>query len=548
MNRKRNRKAIIITAIVMLLGILLVLAGVFGGWFMGLFYEDFDYKNIKPEDLGKTINTDIQVYYEDIDLPDKTLQVVGSISDEDARLILFDVSALSEADKNSYYSKSLQYITITGTLRAVDDAEYKELSDSVFRFYEEVYYEILDREGQEDAPEKREYFYQMMMEPVIPYCIEVKSIEAFNWIPFIAAGILVFVVSFILEICLVFKLKKRIVLPIVYGLMIVVPAVMFFNHIRTMLSVNKVSDSLYVMKNYECTDTKAMLDSNSDSANSFLSWVLDNHMYGMPNFFNIDKSHVGFGCATFAAVTPEGEHVFGRNFDLMETDTLLIYSHPEGAYESIGIADIGIFGVSQSSAVSPDSPLGKFIMVMTPYFVVDGMNEKGVGAGILQLTIEEPHQDNGKPDLLVFCAIRGILDYCASVDEALVLLESYDIHSDLGNYHLFITDKSGRYVVVEWLDGEMVVTEHPCCTNSVIAPGEFYDMGDPDSRKGTIESCLGSDHVVTEEEAMEILDKVHNKRMTEWSCVYNLEDFTVSICLDADYSKVYTFGVEDLRS
>jgi hypothetical protein len=548
MNRKRNRKAIIITAIVMLLGILLVLAGVFGGWFMGLFYEDFDYKNIKPEDLGKTINTDIQVYYEDIDLPDKTLQVVGSISDEDARLILFDVSALSEADKSSYYSKSLQYITITGTLRAVDDAEYKELSDSVFRFYEEAYYEILDREGQEDAPEKREYFYQMMMEPVIPYCIEVKSIEAFNWIPFIAAGILVFVVSFILEICLVFKLKKRIVLPIVYGLMIVVPAIMFFNHIRTMLSVNKESDSLYVMKNYECTDTKAMLDSNSDSANSFLSWVLDNHMYGMPNFFNIDKSHVGFGCATFAAVTPEGEHVFGRNFDLMETDALLIYSHPEGAYESIGIADIGIFGVSQSSAVSPDSPLGKFIMVMMPYFVVDGMNEKGVGAGILQLTIEEPHQDNGKPDLLVFCAIRGILDYCASVDEALVLLESYDIHSDLGNYHLFITDKSGRYVVVEWLDGEMVVTEHPCCTNSVIAPGEFYDMGDPDSRKGTIESCLGSDHVVTEEEAMEILDKVHNKRMTEWSCVYNLEDFTVSICLDADYSKVYTFCVEDLRS
>lgn len=26
---------------------------------------------------------------------------------------------------------------------------------------------------------------------------------------------------------------------------------------------------------------------------------------------------------------------------------------------------------------------------------------------------------------------------------------------------------------------------------------------------------------------------------------YNLDDFTVSICMDSDYSKVYTFRVED---
>ena len=46
----------------MLAGILLVLTGLFGGWFVGLFYKDFDYKNIKPEDLGKEIKTDIKVY------------------------------------------------------------------------------------------------------------------------------------------------------------------------------------------------------------------------------------------------------------------------------------------------------------------------------------------------------------------------------------------------------------------------------------------------------------------------------------------------------
>jgi hypothetical protein len=33
--------------------------------------------------------------------------------------------------------------------------------------------------------------------------------------------------------------------------------------------------------------------------------------------------------------------------------------------------------------------------------------------------------------------------------------------------------------------------------------------------------------------------------MTEWSCVYNLDDFNVNICLDGDYSKVYTFKAAD---
>ena len=66
--KKRNKKAIIITAIVMLTGILCVLAGFFGGWFLSLFSRDFDYKNIRPEDLGKTVRTDVVVIYDDIDI------------------------------------------------------------------------------------------------------------------------------------------------------------------------------------------------------------------------------------------------------------------------------------------------------------------------------------------------------------------------------------------------------------------------------------------------------------------------------------------------
>ena len=362
--------------------------------------------------------------------------------------------------------------------------------------------------------------------------------------PFIPAGAILFLLSLIVEICFVFKLKKRIVLPVVYGLIILVPSVMLFNHIRTMLTVKKAGDGLYIMKNLECTDTDGMLGSDSQTIEELLDWIFSNHLYGIRPRFELEKS----GCAAFAAVTPEGKHLFGRNFDYPETDTLLVYSHPEGCYESIGVADLGVFGVSRNYPISPDSPLGRLLMVITPYVIVDGMNEKGVGAGILELNIEGVHQDNGKPDLLIYCAVRAILDKCASVDEALELLGSYDMHSPDGvTYHLFITDRTGRYVVVEWLDNEMVVVEHPCCTNSVIAPGEHYNKGLPDDRLPTMEECLGDSRKATEEQAMELLGKVKNKTITEWSCVYNLDDFTVSICLDADYTKVYTFSAKDLK-
>jgi hypothetical protein len=104
--KKRNKKAIIITAIVMLLGILLVLTGIFGGSIVGLFVRDIDFNNINPEDLGQTIETDIAVNYDKIDLPNKTLQIVGNVYAGDYNLILLDLSALSEEDQRIFYASA----------------------------------------------------------------------------------------------------------------------------------------------------------------------------------------------------------------------------------------------------------------------------------------------------------------------------------------------------------------------------------------------------------------------------------------------------------
>ena len=41
--------------------------------------------------------------------------------------------------------------------------------------------------------------------------------------------------------------------------------------------------------------------------------------------------------------------------------------------------------------------------------------------------------------------------------------------------------------------------------------------------------------------------KDKNSFSTEWSCVYNLDEFTLDICLDRDYETKYSFTQNDFR-
>ncbi len=230
----------------MFIGVLLVLTGFFGGWFLGLFYKDLDCKNIAPEDLGKSVKTDILVYYESIEMEGKALQYIGSLRTGDGNEILLVFTGLSEDDENLYYSKALQHVAITGRLRAMTDAEYNEICEKIYAEYDHIYEEKKNAGEWENVTLER--FHQRLTELIVPYAIDVTSVSAFNWIPFIPFGIVIFFVSLLFEICFVFKLKKRVVIPVVFAILILIPVVLFFNHIRTMLSVKKVSGGLYTMK------------------------------------------------------------------------------------------------------------------------------------------------------------------------------------------------------------------------------------------------------------------------------------------------------------
>lgn len=146
--------------------------------------------------------------------------------------------------------------------------------------------------------------------------------------------------------------------------------------------------------------------------------------------------------------------------------------------------------------------------------------------------------------MLIYSAIRVLLNQCANVDEAVALLEEYDIHTDLKvMYHLQIADSSGRAVVVEWFDNQMVANELNAATNSVLTPGEHFDEGKPDDRLSMMQNTLKrNNNILSEEEARDLLKAVSKEDFTQWSCVYNLDRFEVTVYMDTYFDKGYSFG------
>lgn len=333
--------------------------------------------------------------------------------------------------------------------------------------------------------------------------------------------------------------KTALIVGLILGIPLLIFCILFFNKIKSALSVQKVGSGLYSMDYAGDLKTDKLLETDIHSLSEAVDWMRKEEFCGLP--FSINEDNIG--CAAFSAKTSEGDALMGRNFDYGETDTLIVHTATKGCYASYAMADLKALGVGTEAGLQqPESALGRIIMLVAPYCVSDGFNEAGLGVSILELEIGETHMDTEKHDLSIYTAIRVLLDKCATVDEALTLLAQQDIHTGVGvSYHLFIADKTGRSVVVEWLDGEMCINELNAATNSVLTEGAHFDEGKPDKRYGILADGL-TEHgsILTKDEARDLLEAV-SKGNTEWSCVYDLTDFSVDIYMDACYEQAIHF-------
>ena len=259
-----------------------------------------------------------------------------------------------------------------------------------------------------------------------------------------------------------------------------------------------------------------------------------------------------FACSTISAQTEQGGYLFGRNFDWNQCDGLIVGSRPDNGYASISTVNVDFIRQGTSGLTGLALRNDGILTMAALYAPLDGMNEKGLAVSVNMIQDSARiEQDAGKPDLTTTTAVRLLLDKAADVEEAVELLEQYDLHGSMGMMvHFALADAGGKSVVVEYIDNEMVVTETPVVTNFYLAEGEKHGIGTSQSheRYEILMSRLEEEDTLTAEDVRDALSSVSKKNFgefesTEWSIVFDQDTMEARYYHREDYTKQYLFAM-----
>lgn len=324
-------------------------------------------------------------------------------------------------------------------------------------------------------------------------------------------------------------------------------AFVFAGELLTLASVERVDEdaALFTMEYKGDYGLDEFLQTGASNDAGLVDFIVCRVLKGVPLEFDLPE----LGCSTFAARLKDGTPVFGRNFDMYDSPAMLVTTRPKNGYDSISMVNLAYIGYDAQHL--PESFWDRILTLAAPYVPLDGVNEKGLSVGVLMLDTESTDQRTEKVDVTTTSAIRMLLDRAATVDEAVALLESVDMHASAGScYHFHIADAQGDSVVVEYIGNEMKVIDSRMASNFLLAPGD-WKFGRGHDRFMTMQSTLSQNEGVFEdtEDAMSLLEAVSQKprqgkrSTTQWSCVYDQRNMGMEIAMDMDYGTVYAFSL-----
>ena len=314
---------------------------------------------------------------------------------------------------------------------------------------------------------------------------------------------------------------------------------MFGTFVKAAHSIEKLEDGLYSMEfagdyGFDGFLAQGGADSDSGVADYLVSFL--SHGF----YKNDSKTETGsFGCSTIYTQGADSAYFFGRNYDWTECSAMIVHTKPKNGYESVSTCCLDFLGFGDG--YMPDgSMMERMQSIAAIYVPLDGMNSEGLMvADLMAGDNEETHQQTGKTALTTTTAIRLLLDQAANVDEAVALLRQYDMNSSIGSaHHLSIADAHGKSAVVEYVNGEMLVTETKVVTNHYLSDCAKQGIGSEQSHKryDTLAAHTGP---ADADEVRDLLESVAQKNYPQTAGSYEKTMWSIVYCPEKRYADFY---------
>lgn len=256
-------------------------------------------------------------------------------------------------------------------------------------------------------------------------------------------------------------------------------------------------------------------------------------------------------CSTVALRSKEGDVFFGRNFDWHHDACLILRVHDAQGTASIGVLDLAYLNLNRTD-LDRTSLIRRVPLLFAPYYLMDGMNRHGVAVADMSAKAVPP-REKGKPDIILATLMRLILDEARTVDDAVSLVQKFNVYFVDTKEHLMVADASGRSRVIEFIDGEVRVTStnNPwqVCTNHIV-----WNLSEAQNDEACSRYRTGSDLAAGLNDAADYDDAVRIARsmsvpdFTMWTSVYDLTSRQIRMRYRTNDSDEYRDGLDGFSS
>lgn len=323
------------------------------------------------------------------------------------------------------------------------------------------------------------------------------------------------------------------------------------NHIRSIWSIQRIPNTkMYVMDYYAPYNLEELAKSGTDPNDvegSLFRALLPDLLIPIAEMISGHKKgdrdwHTSrHSCSSISLATKERKVLFGRNFDWSHDPCLVVRVH--GVTSSVAVLDLHYLKLDEAKLAGL-SLKDRLNLLFAPYLAEDGMNQYGLAVSSMAADESDVPFDAAKPIVIKALLKRLILDQARTTDEAIKLIQNYNVDFAGTPCHFMIADRSGKSVVVEFVKGEtsIVSSTKPwhIATNHLLTGNTDQMNREKCWRFNTAFGALShNDSPADSDRMMQVMSSISVEDWTMWSSVFDLNSGSYQIAYRRQYEDVF---------